>query len=350
MKPRLHVLANPFGITHSRYRMEPFNQAVLKFIRNMSPRGYEIFHYGHESSDVPCEHVVAVQNTEMPPPPESSLMPEIPGIKQLWSERVSAEIGRRKRPGDQVLCFYGRAHEQAVAAHHDLVISEPSIGYSPAAVFANYRAFTSFAQMHYYYGLHQKLLSPSWFDAVIPNAFSPEEFEFSAEKDSYFVYLGRCNFDKGVDIAIHVTRELGKKLIIASPGSLSNLGYTETPSHVEHIGYADVNTRKRILSRAQCLMAPTHYLEPFGNIVVEAFMSGTPVISTDWGGFVDTVVNGLTGFRCKGYRDFVSCAARITEIDPNDCRKWAMANYSDQVVHDKFEAWINRLSHRNFYA
>ena len=35
IKSTLHILANPFGITNTRYRMEPFNVAVLKFIENM---------------------------------------------------------------------------------------------------------------------------------------------------------------------------------------------------------------------------------------------------------------------------------------------------------------------------
>lgn len=349
MKPRLHVLSNPFGITHSRYRMEPFNQAVLKFIHNMLPKGYDIVHYGHESSDVPCESVIAVTNTEMFPPENHSLMPELPGIRQIWTQRVSTELGRRKRPGDQVLCFYGRAHEDAVRDHQDLIISEPSIGYGPAAVFSNYRAFTSYAQMHYFYGLHKKLLSPSWFDTVIPNAFTPDEFEYSQEKDDYFVYLGRLNPDKGVDIAIQITRELGKRLVIASPGNLRNLGYSEIPKHVEPIGYVDVEQRKQVLSRAQCLMAPTHYIEPFGNIVVEALMSGTPVISTDWGGFVDTVINGVTGYRCKSYPAFISAAKNISDIKSENCRKFAMDNFSDQVVHEKFDHWLTRLQHRNFY-
>ena len=350
MKPRLHVLANPFGITHSRYRMEPFNQAVLKFITNMIPKGYEIIHYGHESSEVPCESVTAVTNSEMPPPENHSLMPELPGIRQIWTDRVNAALAARKRPGDQVLCFYGRAHQAAVADHQDLTIVEPSIGYGPAAVFAPYRAFTSYAQMHYFYGLHKKILSPSWFDTVIPNAFTPDEFEYSSDKDDYFVYLGRLNPDKGVNIAIQVTRELGKKLVIASPGNLSNIGYTKIPDHVEPIGYVDVEQRKQVLSRAQCLMAPTHYIEPFGNIVVEALMSGTPVITTDWGGFVDTVINGVTGYRCKSHPEFVNAARNITNISPQQCRQFAMSNFSDQVVHEKFDHWLTRLTHRNFYA
>lgn len=349
MSKRLHVLANPFGITHSRYRMEPFNQAVLKFVTNMISRGYEIFHYGHESSLVPCENVIAVTDKEMPPPEDHSMMPELPGIRQIWTQRTNEEIGRRKQPGDQVLCFYGRAHQQAVAEHQDLIIAEPSIGYSPDAVFTNYRAFTSYSQMHYFYGIHRKLSSPNWFDAVIPNAFTPDEFEFSHDKDDYFVFLGRCNFDKGVDIAIQVTEILGKKLIIASPGNIKNLGYRTIPKHVEQVGYVNVEQRKKLLSRASCLMAPTHYLEPFGNIVAEALMSGTPAITTDWGGFVDTVIDGITGFRCKSFPDFLKAAEKIHSLNPQICRDWAMNNVSDQVVHDKFDVWLNRLRHRNFY-
>ena len=96
-------------------------------------------------------------------------------------------------------------------------------------------------------------------------------------------------------------------------------------------------------------MAPSHYIEPFGNIVAEAQFCGTPVLTTDWGGYVDSVVHGVTGYRCKDFKSFVDCANTVSQLSPSVCRTWAMQNFSDTVVHDKFDEWLQKIIRKNFY-
>lgn len=349
--PTLHILTNPSAITHTRYRMDPFNVAALKFIHNMKSRGWDMIHYGHESAEVDCENLICITNDELAPPENGDLFLHRNDMISLYNDRAIEHIYKTKKPGDMLLCFYGLANKATCDAHADLKIIEPSIGYPPETVFAPYRAFVSYSQMHYYYGVHGKILSPSWFDTVIHNAFTPSEFEFCQEKEDYFMYLGRVNFDKGIDLCIQVTQQLGKKLIIAGPATdLRHLGYSEIPSHVEMVGYVGPEERSRLLRKAQCLMAPTHYVEPFGNIVAEAQFCGTPVITSDWGGFVDSVVPGVTGYRCKDFRSFFEAAKVITELDPQNCRNWAEQNFSDDVIHDKFNVWLNKIHVNDFYA
>jgi glycosyltransferase involved in cell wall biosynthesis len=203
--------------------------------------------------------------------------------------------------------------------------------------------------MHYFYGQKNMLLDPGWNDAVIPNAFSPDEFEFSNKKEDYFLYLGRISLDKGIHLAIQLAEYHGKKLIIAGPGDLSLINYKSVPKHVEMFGYANVEQRKRLLRDATVLIAPTYYIEPFGNIVVEALMSGTPVITTNWGGFVDTNVEGVTGFRCRNFKEFVEAVEKLPTINHQACRDWAIKNYSETVVHDKFDQYFQHLTAQNFY-
>jgi glycosyltransferase involved in cell wall biosynthesis len=184
---------------------------------------------------------------------------------------------------------------------------------------------------------------------VIPNAFTPEEFEYSENKSDYFLYLGRVTSDKGVDLAIQMTQYTGQQLIIAGPGDLAGLNYNTVPKHVTMYGYANAEQRKQLVRDARALIAPTYYIEPFGNIVVEALMSGTPVITTDWGGFTETNLQGITGYRCRSFLEFVTAVEQIDQISHQACRDHAMANYSESVVHDQFDRYFQRIASQNFY-
>ena len=336
---RLHVLANPHGITDLRYRMEPFGIAVAKFVTSMSKLGWEITHYGHELSQVDCENVAVVFAADIPPPDQSTLFPHNPAVAKLFGQRVNRVLSTRVEPGDAVLCFYGSDHYDAVQGIPDVRVVEPSIGYRAEAVFAPYRVFTSYAQMHYYYGKNNMLHAPAWTDAVIPNGFTPSEFEYRDNKDDYLLYLGRVSGEKGIDIAIKTAATTGRRLIIAGPGHIDSV-----PAGVEMIGYVDVEQRKSLLAGATALIAPTYYIEPFGNIVVEAAMSGTPVLTTDWGGFTETVVPGRTGFRCRSLKEFAHAVDRLSEIHSWACKDWAMEHYSDSVVHQKFDQYFKRIA------
>lgn len=353
MKPvTVHIFSNPFGITDLRYRMDPFNVAICKLIDHLQSYGYRVYHYGHESSVVSCENITTIYNHELPPPSFDTMFQRDQRFVSLFNRRASDALGKLKQPNDLVLIFWGTSQQEAVAAHSNVFVVEPSIGYRTECVFAPYRAFTSYSQMHYYYGQRNMLCSPSWSDAVIPNAFTPGEFEYldSTDKDDFVLYLGRVVQDKGIDICIQATERTGQRLVIAGPGSLANLGYSSIPKHVECVGYVNADERKDLLSRAKVLMAPTYYLEPFGNIVVEAQMSGTPTITTDWGGFAETNPHGVTGYRCKDFRSFVTALETIDRIDSLTCRNHAMAHYADDVVHPQFDVYFQRILRQDFYA
>jgi glycosyltransferase involved in cell wall biosynthesis len=347
---KLHVLPNPSGITHPQYRMDAFNIAVCKFTRHMQGLGHEIIHYGHESSAVDCEHVTVITNDDFAPPPSDHACVHDPRLAGIFSNNLGPQLQQRVGQDDIVLSFYGNVHQSATdLVRHRAMIVEPAIGYEVSAVYADFRGFTSQAWMHYFYGSRDMLMNPSWYDEVIPNAITPEEFRFDTKKSDYFIYIGRMISTKGIALAIQVTQQLGQRLLIGSPGSLSQLGYSTVPPHVVELGYLDSHTRARLLSKARGLFAPTYYIEPFGNVVAEAAMCGTPAITSDWGGFVDTVLPGVTGFRCRDFQSFVTAAANIDEINPQTCHDWAMQEYSDTSVHAKFDRWLRKIHHRDFY-
>jgi glycosyltransferase involved in cell wall biosynthesis len=330
----LHILTNPYSPVNINNRTDPFSIAAVKFIKYMTQYGWNCIHYGIIGTEVPCEMVQCATTTDR---------------NNNYNQNAGREIARRKSAGDMILCFHGIENKEACDLNPDLITVEPSIGYDTTAVFARHRGFVSYAQQHMYYGLHRMLMNPGWFDTVIYNAIDSTEFDFNDKKEDYFLCFGRVISAKGIDLAIQATEETGQQLIIAGTGSLEDLGYTSVPKHVKMVGTQNAEQRRKLMSGARAVMGLTYYVEPFGNMVVEGLMSGTPAITTDWGGFAETVQHGITGFRCRDFRDVVNAIKKIDTISHQACRDWAVTNCDDTVVHPQFDTWLRKISEDNFY-
>ena len=333
---QIHVLANPRNPTGLMNRVDPFAVHAYKYIKQLAPY-YKMYHYGLEGSQVDCEHinVPSIQGTDT----------------SAFNRAAGGEIQQRAKAGDIIACFFGVDNKLACDMNPDCKIVEPSIGYRANGIFAPYRVFTSYAGMHMFYGERGMLMNPSWFDAVIGNPFTVSEFDYSNDKEDYYLYFGRVCEEKGVHLAIQATEKLGKRLIIAGPGSLEAMGYNNIPSHVEVVGYInDAKKRNELMMKAKALFGLTYYVEPFGNMIIEANLSGTPVITTDWGAFPEIVREGITGYRCRNFKEILTAMGNIEhgDIYSYDCRIHGN-KFSDEAIHEKHRQYLDKVIRSDFY-
>lgn len=357
---RFHVLGVPHTVTNHKFVACAYTQKAFKFCKMMKARGHHVIHYGHEDSDPDCnEHVTVVTNEDF-----NKAYGSYDWKKEYFKYKLDdaaynafyknaiREIGKRKQKYDFILPFWGSGVKPVCDAHPDIICIEPGIGY-PGGMWANFKVFESYAILHAYMNLNgAKCCNPANYDVVIPNYFDPEEFEFSAEKDDYVLFLGRVYSGKGLHIAVQATGHVGAKLLVAGQDSMEKSGYKTIPSHVTELGHADLEQRKKLLSRARCVITASQFLEPFCGVHMEALMSGTPVISTDWGVFTETNLQGITGYRCRTFNDFVWAIKNSHKISPYHCREWAM-NYSLDQVADRYEKYfkdvLNVAQHKGWY-
>lgn len=335
---RFHALALPHTVTSKEYIACAFTQKVFKLCAMLHRRGHTVIHYGHVDSDVECTENVGVT--------DNALLLEAYGsynwrkeffkhnngdlAHQTFYKRAIEEVGKRKQKGDFLLLFWGQ--RPVMDAHSELIAVEPGIGCFNR-LFAPFNVFESYAVQNAVYGIMENK-NPNFYDVVIPNYFDPADFDYREKKDDYFLLLGRIVWLKGGAIAVDLAKRLGFRLIIAGQGDYEATFNEKPPPNVEIVGYADVHKRRKLLAGAKALFQCTLYNEPFGGTTIEAMMSGTPVITTDSGAFPETVIHGVTGYRCRTMDQFMWATKNIDKIKPKACREWALANYSmDRVTH-----------------
>lgn len=369
---RFHVLGVCHTVSSKDYVACAFTQKVVKFCEmmlKMTPEQenerrklsvdelirhktlHHIIHYGHERSNVVADEHVTVMTDDI----LKQTYGEYNWKKQFFKHQAydlthntftinaTRELSKRKHPGDFIMCFWGLGHKHVAENFPECLAVEPGIGYPVDSCFANFRVYESYAIMHNHYGIN-KVIHPGWYDCVIPNYFDPRDFEYKKEKGNYFLYLGRITRIKGVDVILHLAKSMGFRLIVAGQGSLeADLGCTTVPCNIEYVGYADVEKRKTLMANAKALFLPTAYIEPFGGVTVEAMMSGTPVITTDWGVFTETVLHGITGYRCRSLDQFEWAIRNIDKINPKACRDWALNNFSMDRVRGMYEEYCDML-------
>lgn len=354
---RFHLLGLAHLPVSEEYMACAFTQKIVKLSKMLLSLGHEVYLYGAEGSDAPCTEFIKTH--------------DLRDIRRYWGEgdnrfaigydwkqkgfkhdfnaqrtgttlkyynRAAKEINDRKKPDDFLLCTQG-VYQKPIADKVNLWLTcEPGIGYR--GTFAKYRAFESAYLMNFVYGSQHPFesINGNYYDRVIPNYFEAKHFPFVAEpKGDYFLYIGRLIQRKGVATAVAVAEALKTKLIVAGQGDF----FSDSP-YVQFHGYADVEQRAELMGNAIATFVPTQYLEAFGGVNVESQLCGTPVLTTNFGVFPETVQHGVTGFTCNTLQDFVNAARAVKELDRSKVRFEAERYLTDNVKYE-FDNWFRDL-------
>lgn len=337
MQHRFHVVGLPHTALDGAYSCCAFTNKARRFAWMMKSLGHHVTLYAAASNDTPCDELVVCADHPMPPDQFSF------DVSHEHWQHMNAKVIEAMRPRLQqrdFICLIGGTCQKPIAdAFPQHMAVEYGIGY--AGTFARYRVFESHAWMHSVYcqGRDAGQVDGGFFDDVIPNYFDVAEFPFSAQKDNYFLYIGRLTRRKGIQIAVDTCERIGARLVIAGlPGDF------EPPASAEYVGPVSPERRGELMSRARAVFVPTQYIEPFGGVAVEAMLCGTPVITTDWGAFPEYVQNGFNGWRCRTLAEFCVAAARAGYVNREQIRLAAIERFDMRNVRHQYQTYFNRLS------
>lgn len=169
-------------------------------------------------------------------------------------------------------------------------------------------------------------------DRHVLNGIDPSAYAYSESKDGFFLFMSTMDWGnrKGLDVALSLAKKVGFKLIVAGTGTdyehINAVAQMCRDVGAEYVGDVRGVFKAYLLAKATALLFPTKVNEAFGLGMIEALMSGTPVICSDKGACPEIISNDV-GFVCTNEHDYVSAVYRIKEISNRACREKAMREY-----------------------
>lgn len=358
VKVRLHILAIPHTITRDEYSHCAFTGKVQRFSPMMRSRGYEVYHYGVETSDSGADVNVDLMSVEewntlriasyMKLHPEKSLEEVKEKLNnpasfvgdlgnwstplyQVFNKRANQKLNEyyRSMKTDIVCLPFGPAHEEALL-NLDVVKVETGIGYDNAK--HNFRIYESYAILHTDVEKSKSGLRNYWF--VAPNYYNIKEWspietpKLVEERKNRVGFFGRISNTKGCHIITDIAKRMPNvQFVLCGQGDPTPF-LKESPNIV-YKAPIHGKERQEYLAGLSALLTPSCFMEPFCGANVEAQLCGTPVISHDYGVFNETVEQFKTGLRCHTIADFcygIQMALK-GDFDRNYIRERALKNW-----------------------
>lgn len=171
-----------------------------------------------------------------------------------------------------------------------------------------------------------------------PNFVKIDVFDNKEKKD--FIFVGKLDESKGVLNLLNTWKKLDNKYVLKliGEGDLSSSRNIFSQDNIIFLG--KLNNKKTLehISNSKYLIFPSLWYETFGLTIVEAMLSGVPVIAFDIGPRSEFIKNEFNGFLIKPERlkETIEKAYNFKDYDSLSFNAKNFAqNYSENIILKK---------------
>jgi glycosyltransferase involved in cell wall biosynthesis len=181
---------------------------------------------------------------------------------------------------------------------------------------------------------------------TVLHGIDTDRFAFQQSPDDYLLFLGRFTPGKGVLQAIEVAKRLNMRLILAAA---EDAYYRDVVKpHVDgtqivYFGEADHAAKVRLYGGARTLLYPVQAREPFGLVLAEAMVCGTPVAALDRGAVREVVDDGVTGLVFDDLEQMIEGLPNVLALDRQRVRDRAIVRFGAARMVEEYIAVYRQI-------
>ncbi|MEI6532278.1 MAG: glycosyltransferase [Candidatus Roizmanbacteria bacterium] len=189
------------------------------------------------------------------------------GLLKIFSEPISQSL---------------RTYDYVIAQRPDVLISESNLVSNRCRKYYNRQSDVLYPPFDYFYW--QGLLKDGYINIR----------KFDLDSKQYYLYVGRIEPYKRVDLLISTFNQIGdKKLIIVGNGTQLKKLQKIAKSNIQFIQNVTDIELATLYQSAKFLLMPQE--EEFGYTSLESQACGTPVLSYRYSGTSETIIEGISG-------------------------------------------------------
>lgn len=201
-----------------------------------------------------------------------------------------------------------------------------------ATLLAHYTAYPEVA----YVAISRRQAELAWemrFRAVIHHGVDPSRYPLG-KGGRRFAFLGRLAPEKGPHLAIEAARRLRVPLVLGGEAQAAHQAYfaqhvaPALAPGIRSAGELDQRAKVELLAGSRALLFPIQWEEPFGLVMIESMLAGTPVIAYACGAAPEVVEDGVTGFLVHTLDEMCRRMQDVAVIDRKACRARARERWS----------------------
>ncbi|MBA4156014.1 MAG: glycosyltransferase family 4 protein [Gemmatimonadetes bacterium] len=173
---------------------------------------------------------------------------------------------------------------------------------------------------------------------VIHHGLDPSPYECTEHPADYVCFIGRFSEIKGPHTAIDGAASAGVPIRMAGEVHPVDREFGDREvqprlrqPHVTYLGTIGMDQKVPLLRDARALLAPIEWNEPFGLILIEAMLSGCPVVAFPHGSVPELVEPGVTGFIARDsgeMAELIRPGGALESFDRRRCRERAVERFS----------------------
>jgi glycosyltransferase involved in cell wall biosynthesis len=175
--------------------------------------------------------------------------------------------------------------------------------------------------------------------SVVYHGIDASQFTFRSNSKNYLAYLGRFTPGKTPLAAIEIARELKMPLLMAGPRNDYFSKVIEPlvdGTSVKYVGPIGGSDRDELLGGASVFLYTNHEPEPFGLVMAEAMMCGTPVAALSVGAVPEIIDAGLTGCIAGHTNEMSTAVLEAISLDRTAIRRRAQDRFSAKSMAQRY--------------